>query len=164
MTIVAFADWLASTPVSVTIQNVKWIIPGVQSVHILSIALLIASTVTLDLRLVGVTRGGPSLAMLEKRFTPWFWGAIIVLLLTGLVMITGEPARELLNWMFYTKLVLVLAVVAVTFAVQVRLRARPADIAPTPAQRTADILLGGLSLVLIVAIIAAGRWIAYVVV
>jgi hypothetical protein len=164
MNILAFSKQLSETPLSQVIQNVTWIIPLVQSVHILAIAIVMASTVTIDLRLVGATKGGPSLAALERRFLPWFWGALSVLAASGLILIIGEPARELLNWMFYVKIGLVLAIVAVTAVVQVRLRARPDGSAPTSAQQFTDFILGGGSLVLIVAIITAGRWIAYVIV
>ncbi len=164
MNILAFSKQLSETPLSQVIQNVAWVIPFVQSVHILAIAIVVASVVTIDLRLVGATKGGPSLAMLEKRFLPWFWTGLGVLALSGLILIIGEPERELLNWMFYVKIGLVLTIVAVTAVVQVRLRARPDGPGPTSAQQFTDFVLGGSSLLLVVAIITAGRWIAYVVV
>ena len=43
MTLHAFAEWLGQTPLSLTIQNVTWIIPAVQSVHILCIAIVVSS-------------------------------------------------------------------------------------------------------------------------
>ncbi len=164
MSILSFSNQLSDTPLSQMIQNVVWIIPLVQSAHILAIAIIMASAVTIDLRLVGVTKGGPSLAALEKRFLPWFWTALGVLAATGLVLIIGEPARELLNWMFYVKIGLVLAIVAVTAVVQARLRGRPEGLARSAAQQKIDFILGGSSLLLILAIITAGRWIAYVIV
>ncbi len=160
----AFTDWLGATGASMTIQNVTWIIPSVQSVHILAIAVLLAAVVTIDLRLAGVTRRGPSLAALEMRFLPWFWIALAVLLATGLILVVGEPARELLNWLFYTKLVLVLAVTALTALFQLRVRADDGAWETTAARRAAGRILGGASLLLVAATITAGRWIAYVVV
>ena len=35
-----FAQWLETTNVSVTIKSVKWIVPAVQSVHIITIGVV----------------------------------------------------------------------------------------------------------------------------
>jgi hypothetical protein len=164
MTIKAFCNWLSATPASELIQNVNWIIPSTQSIHILSIAILIAAVVTIDLRLVGVTKGGPSLIMLEKRFLPWFWTALAVLFVSGSILVIGEPSRELMNWVFLTKMALVLSVIALTTVFQRRIRADAGAWEATASQRAAAMALGGASLVLILGILTAGRWIAYVVV
>jgi uncharacterized membrane protein len=86
----------------------------------------------------------------------------MVLLCTGTVLSIGEPVRELMNWLFYTKMVLVLALAALAAVFQQRIAANPEAFDTVSGQAAAK-LLGGLSLLLILAIIAAGRWIAYVV-
>ena len=40
------------------------------------------------------------------RFGPWLTAALVVLLATGIVMIIGEPARELLTLSFWLKMIL----------------------------------------------------------
>ena len=103
-----FCDWLSRTPLSVTFQETDWFVPLVQTVHIISIAILLVSIYAVSLRLLGVTRGVPPLGYLIKRSAPWIWGALIVLLITGVLLTITEPARELLNWAFRTKMILVL--------------------------------------------------------
>ncbi len=49
-----FCEWLAATPISQLIQNAFWVIPTVQTVHIVSIAIVMTSMAMLDLRLIGV--------------------------------------------------------------------------------------------------------------
>ena len=164
MALKAFCTWLAATPVSLVIQNVTWIIPSTQSIHIMSIAVLLAAMVTIDLRLVGMNRSGPSLAALRLRFMPWFWGALAVLLCTGTVLAVGEPARELMNWLFYTKMILVLGLAALAGLFQWRITADAQAFDSAGTGQLSAKALGGTSLLLIMAIIAAGRWIAYVVV
>ena len=159
-----FCIWLAATPPSLVIQNVTWIIPSVQSIHIMSIAVLLAAIVTIDLRLVGLNRGGPSLAALRMRFMPWFWTALVMLLCTGAILVVGEPARELLNWLFFTKMILVLGLAALSGLFQWRIATNDQAFDAAVAGRVSAQVLGAASLLLIVAIIAAGRWIAYVVV
>jgi hypothetical protein len=162
MALKAFCEWLAATSLSQTVQNVLWVIPLVQSLHILAIAVLIAAIVTIDLRLVGLNRDGPTLAGLSRRFMPWFWTALAMLLATGAVLVIGEPARELLNWLFYTKLVLVLLLMALTAFFQRRIAGDGAAFDATAAARIAGRMLGGFSLIIVTSVIIAGRWIAYV--
>ena len=46
-----FAKWLAATALSHTIQTAGWVIPALQTIHILGIAVLFFSAVIVDLRL-----------------------------------------------------------------------------------------------------------------
>ena len=51
-----FAEWLQTTPVSVTIQSVEWIIPLLQSIHILMIGVVFVSILMIALRVLGRVR------------------------------------------------------------------------------------------------------------
>ena len=62
-----FCDWLSLTPVSQTIQNVEWIIPAVQSVHIIAIAIVMSSMIMVDLRLMGLGSEPIKLAGMRRR-------------------------------------------------------------------------------------------------
>ena len=152
-----FVDWLAQTPVSQTIQKIGWIIPTVQTIHILSIAAVIGSMVLLDLRVLGIAARTQSLESVSRRLLPWVWRALIVLLLSGAVMVTGEPGRSLVNSIFQLKMALVIVAGVLTFFLQRSLGRASATVdAPGDAKAIA-----ALSLVLWVAIVFAGRWIAY---
>ena len=81
----ATSDWLASTQLSVAIASRAWTVPTLQSIHILSIAIVMASVALLDLRLAGLLGRARSLRGDNLRLYPWSWGALAVLLiLTGL--------------------------------------------------------------------------------
>lgn len=147
--------WLEHTQASQTIQVVSWIIPTVQTIHILAIAAVIGSMSLVDLRVLGVVGRAQSLSSVSTRLIPWVWGALIVLLLTGLVMIVGEPGRSLTNPIFQFKMLMVLTVGALTLALQSLLKRSP-DAAPGVAR-----LIALVSLLIWVLIIFAGRWIAY---
>ena len=45
-----FNNWLGATPASLLIQKVFWIIPTVQTVHILAISVVVASMAMFDRR------------------------------------------------------------------------------------------------------------------
>jgi hypothetical protein len=46
--------WLEQTPVSHAIQVTSWVVPAVQTVHILAIAAVASSALMIDLRLLGL--------------------------------------------------------------------------------------------------------------
>jgi len=154
----SFCDWLSNTPLSLTIQTVMWIIPAVQTVHILCVAIVMSCMGMLDLRLVGVTGRRQSISQVVSRFVPWVWGALPVLLASGTVLIIGEPARELLNPYFRTKMAMLVTVSGITFVIQ---RQNKKDANYWESRRAAATLTGLASLLLWVGIVTAGRWIAY---
>src|SRR3982074_3599265 len=99
-----FIDWLGATSASLVIQKVFWIIPTVQTVHILAISVVLASMAMFDLRLLGVAGKRNSIASLSGRFMPWLWGALLVLAASGCILIIGEPKRSLGNGGFQLKM------------------------------------------------------------
>ncbi len=157
----SFCRWLEQTPASTTIQNVSWIIPSVQSVHILAIAVVIASASMVDLRLLGVVGRGYAAATYITRYLPWLWVTLIVLLLSGSILIVGEPARSLENPAFQLKMVMLLLGIIVTFALQRPVRKNTAYWETTDGRRWTGRALALVSLCLWISIIFAGRWIAY---
>jgi uncharacterized membrane protein SirB2 len=154
-----FCVWLAATPLSQEIQDVSWIIPTVQTVHIVSIAIVMTSMAMLDLRLMGIAGRRQSLSEMAGRFLPVVWVTVIVLLCSGSILIIGEPGRDLQNTVFWTKMSLLTSGLILAFIVQTMLRR---DKGFWERHRAAAAALGGVSLVIWVGIVAAGRWIAYV--
>ena len=116
-----FAEWLAQTGVSFAIQSHEWVIPTIQSIHILAICAFVGSVMMVDLHVLGWAWRDHSLAETTKRFGPWIWWALGVLLVTGAVMIVGEPPRQLLAISFWMKMALVVS----TASIQMTLVRRP---------------------------------------
>jgi hypothetical protein len=146
-----FCHWLEQSSWSATIQNVAWIIPAAQSLHILCIAAVLTSMLMFNLRVLGWVGGDASVAPLARR----------CLLLTGAVLIIGEPARELLNSVFRLKMLMLLGVLAITLVLAQRSRAQAAYWERSRFRRRMAMTLAALSVVLWCAILTAGRWIAY---
>jgi magnesium-transporting ATPase (P-type) len=157
-----FCDWLSRTNVSVAFQSATWFVPTVQTVHIISIAILLTSVYVMSFRLMGVTRGGQPLAVLVAKSTPWVWITLCVLLGTGILLTITEPARELLNWVFRVKMLLVVALAAILLVVQNRMRRSPEYWSESPARRLAARAIGIAAVIIGAGIVTAGRWIAYV--
>ena len=153
-----FCDWLSHTAASNVIANVPWIIPATQTVHIMAVTVVMAPMMMFDLRLIGVAGQRQSISAMANRFVPLVWPSLLVLLLTGTILTVGEPGRELLSDAFRLKMVLVVLVSAITFYLQRRLKK---DDMFWDTHRYAAILWGGISLLMWLTILSAGRWIAY---
>ncbi|WP_174296930.1 DUF6644 family protein [Sphingomonas bacterium] len=156
----AVSDWLAGTSLSTMIAGQNWTVPMLQSVHILAIGIVMASIGMLDLRLAGFLGREQSMRGLTSRFYPWIWGALAVLLATGLLQVMAEPSRELLNWIFWTKMGLIVGAALFTAPVRRLLEDRRyRDL--SPGRRSAIRACALMSLALWVCVLVCGRWIAY---
>jgi len=157
-----FCDWLSATKLSIALQSANWFVPSVQTVHILSIAILLTSVYVLSFRLIGFSRGAQPFAEVAARSAPWIWATLAVLLLTGALLTITEPARELLNWAFRIKMLLVLSLAGMVLLVQQCARRDPDYWSVSKVRRGAGRAIGVVALLLGAAIVTAGRWIAYV--
>src|ERR1700681_820570 len=120
-----FCKWLAATPLSHTIQAVGWIIPALQTIHILSVAVVFSSAILVDLRIWRLLQRDVPLPEVARRFLPAIWPVLLILLITGSLLIIGEPRRSLLNATFYLKMALLALALALTGAFQWLLSSAP---------------------------------------
>jgi hypothetical protein len=156
-----FALWVGTTPLSALVDTNWWIAEVVQTIHILTLAAVFASVLMVNLRIIQLAGTGRNLKQTVARYAPWVWWGLLVLLTTGFLLIVGEPARELLNPCFWTKMVLVViaALIALWFQGAV---GRHADQWELTSHGTAAIRLGAAAVIVLwLVIMALGRWIAY---
>jgi hypothetical protein len=161
-----FSQWLTHTPLSTSLADTThlstWlIIPVSQSIHILSVAVVMISVGVLNLHLLGIVRTRQTFAQLASHLIPWIWGALVVLFITGAIQTIAEPGRELLNVSFRVKMLMLLMTVGVILIYQVTVRKDPNYWEHSPQRRQTARMLATISLVLWVGIAAAGRLIAY---
>ena len=156
-----FAKWLGATALSHAIQTAGWVIPALQTIHILAIAVLFFSAVIVDLRLWRVLQRDVPLKDVARRFLPVIWPVLLILLLTGSLLIIGEPRRSLLNTTFYLKMTLLAFAVVLTIALQWSLASAPEFWERDRGRRIAARFAATLSILVWCGIIFAGRWIAY---
>jgi len=151
-------DWLSSTRVSQVIQDISWIIPTVQSLHILSVAVVMSSMAMLDLRLMGLTARRQSVSVMAARLLPRMWIALIVLTITGATLVIAEPARDLPNPAFQLKMAMLVAAIVLTAIVRRNIKKDEGFWEARPGTAR---LAAAASLLLWVGIVVAGRWSAY---
>lgn len=158
----ALIKWISSTSLSQAIQNYEWAVPTIQSIHILGVCVMLSSLGMIVLRLMGKAGTRTSVADTARRYVPWMWGALIVLFCTGLLLVIGEPRRELTNIMFQIKMLLVLCAITIIAVFQRSAMRHPEFWNHEPESARIKMMAAGV-LILFFAIAVAGRWIAYVI-
>jgi hypothetical protein len=136
-------------------QDQSWIVPTVQTVHILAIGFVFSSSLILSLRAAGASGIEWSPAQWGRRLNRWVGWSLLVLLLSGSILIVGEPARSLLSPVFQLKMLLVIATGLLVWWLATRLQKQ---------HEQASASNRGLAVLIVlmwVAVISCGRWIAY---
>lgn len=125
--------------------------------HSIGMAFVAGIHVVTDLRILGVAPGVPRSLM--RRYLPVLWASLAVVTLSGLALLLAYPAKALTNPVFYLKLA---AIVAALWIMRALMRGVLGDARhdslPAPSKEKA---LAAVSLVLWVAVITAGRFLAY---
>lgn len=155
------SKWLAATPLSHTIQTTSWIIPTIQIIHILGVAVLFSSAVLVDLRIWRLLERDIPLPQIARRFLPPIWPVLLILLITGSLLIIGEPRRSLLNSTFYLKMALLAVAIMLTAGLQRSISLSPDSWDKDRRRRLAARFAATASIAVWCGILFAGRWIAY---
>jgi uncharacterized membrane protein SirB2 len=109
-----FAEWLQATALSQAIQTTGWVIPALQSVHIIGIGVVFVSSLMIALRVLGHVCIDQEFEAVWRRFAPWLWTALVVMAVTGLLLVVGEPVREFTATSFWVKMALLALVIVLT--------------------------------------------------
>src|ERR1700731_1684223 len=159
VTLNQICQWIDQTALSQAIQVTNWVVPTVQTIHILAIAVVASSVLMIDLRLIGAFWADRPVREVSARFLPLVWWPLIILFATGAVMIIAEPSRSLKNPAFQLKMALLVTALAVTATFQF-LQRRDAAFGDRRSRATAA-TIAIISMLLWSSIVFAGRWIAY---
>jgi hypothetical protein len=165
-----FTEWLRTTQLVELALNISdtslsgwivthfWAIPIFQCTHILAIAASFGSILMINARILGLNQEGRTVAQTTNRFMPWLWWSLVVLIVSGFFMIMGEPVRELINPIFWIKMGLVaVAILTAIWFHKGILRDIREDHDIGALERTVAMFM----VVLWIAIMFGGRWIAY---
>ncbi len=156
-----FAQWLQSTALSSWIQATGWVIPLLQSVHIVTIGVVFIAILITVLRIHGRVHGEERLAIVWQRYAPWLWYGLAVMAVTGALLVIGEPMREFYSLSFWLKmLLLIVGIVSALVFSRSLLPAIDAD--DVTGSVPADTKAASIATVLLwLGIIFLGRAIAY---
>jgi hypothetical protein len=153
---------IEGTPLSAWIQDHgDWFIPTVQVIHIMAIAAILIASSLINLRILGSASTDHSLSFVVARFSPILRTSLVFLILSGILLIVGEPARSLANSAFQFKMICLMSTLLI-FWIITRALAQDEGYWQKSASRQSSIkVLAMLSIILWVSIVFAGRWIAY---
>lgn len=162
MTILDICTWLEATPLAVAITESEWLFPTIETVHVLALTMVFGSIAMLDLRLLGVASRNRGAMQMTNETLPWTWIAFVVAAISGALLFVSAATKYYDNVPFRIKVVL-LAMAGVNMAVFHLTGYRSVALwdrsLPTPrAARIAS----GLSLLLWVGVVFAGRWVGFV--
>jgi hypothetical protein len=153
-------EWIEQSPIAVAMRQELWLYPSVEILHIFGIVTLVGSIAMLDLRLLGLSRALP-VRQLARHLLPWTWGALLVIVPTGLMMFSAHAGEFIANRAFALKLALIFAagLNAAAFHLGPFRSAAQWDsgVAPPPAAK----VHAALSLMIWMGVIACGRLLAY---
>ena len=156
-----FLQWLHDTQLSTTMRESIWAEPLVETIHVLTLTLFLGFAVLLDLRLLGVCMRRRKMSEVLAQLNPFLFVGFAIMVASGLLLFTGDPPAFWGTIFFKVKMIflVVAGLNVLIFNATIGRSVAQWDLAPkTPqAAKVAAIV----SIVLWVAIVAAGRAIAY---
>jgi len=160
-----FCLWLEDTPLSQAIQVSGWIVPITQIIHIFALSAALSVALMIGLRLLGYFATEQPFATTFNKCWPIFKVALFVLLVTGCILIAGEPSRSLANISFQIKMIFLTLVLLILRLIKIRL-VNPLTDWKSGYESERFLQLQGkvlalLLLLSLVCVVIAGRLIAY---
>ncbi len=157
-----FAAAIQATAFSTALKTASWVVPFLQSIHIIMVGVVFVSILMVSLRVLGRVRADEPLLQVWDRFAPFLWTGVVLMAITGTLLTIAEPVREFMTLSYRIKMILLVVCItsAALFGRSVRRAARSSgrNLAPAPGSvRFAAVL----TLALWLAIIFLGRAIAY---
>jgi hypothetical protein len=161
MPILRFCAWLESTQMAAAIRESTWLFPTIETLHVLSILVVVGSITMFDLRLLNLASRDRSVTEVYEEIMPWARTSFISAVIFGGLMFSSSATKYYHNFPFRMKM-LMLLIAGLNVAIfefwtfrSVEKWNREARI-PLAAK-----LAGGLSLVLWIFIVGFGRWIGF---
>lgn len=116
---------LQQSDLAQAMRQMRWLYPAVNTAHILGIALLFGSLVTLHLRTLALVRG-PDAASLERLVTPVAATGLLLAVASGAAMFTTDAVKYAGSSLFLAKMALLAAGLANVVWLKRKKAARPA--------------------------------------
>ena len=136
-------------------------IPVIQSIHIVGIGVVLGSVFMILLRILGWAGKDQTLRQTTSRFGPWLTSGLWLMLATGILMVIGEPVRELITFSFWLKMSLVAISTVIVVLFQRTLRKNERQWQEILVNRASIRGLAILTFLIWLCIIILGRLIAY---
>ncbi len=156
-----FLQWLQGTQFSTTMRDSLWAEPLVETIHVLTLTLFLGFAVLLDLRLLGVALRRRPASEVLRQLNPWLIAGFVVMIISGVLLFSGDPVSFYSTAFFKVKMIMLVLAGLNVLIFNATIGRRTAEWDRAVQTPTAAKIAAVVSLVLWVAIVAAGRAIAY---
>ncbi|MFB0613113.1 hypothetical protein [Aurantiacibacter poecillastricola] len=156
-----WAFWIETTGFNQVLVTNFWGVPLAQVMHIIGIGAAFAATLMLTLRISNLAGGARTVPEVSSRYMPWIWWGLVWIVVSGLLMLWAEPVRNMINGVFWMKMLLLVVTVLITLAFQGAVRKSATASGPAWTASSGVKVTGWLIVILWCLIMAHGRWIAY---
>ena len=95
--VLAGCRWLENTPWGVTVRDSSWMYPVVLWVHFVGLSMWLGTSLTVDLRLMGVGARRQTAAELSNGLFAWKWVGFAVAFLGGFLLLSAEATTYVTN-------------------------------------------------------------------
>lgn len=161
MTLNTILAHLEATPFATAVRESTWLFPTIETVHVLSITLVVGTIMIVDLRLINVASPRRAVSQLMRETLPVTWIAFTSAVITGSMLFSSHAVKYAHNGPFEFKMTLLL-LSGINMSIfhlgtyrSVALWDR--DVMTPTAARIA----GSVSLAIWVTVICLGRWIGF---
>ena len=121
--VLACCRWLENTPWGVTVRDSPWMYPVVLWVHFIGLSIWLGTSLTVDVRLMGVGARRQTAFELSSGLFGWRWIGFAVAFLGGFLLLSAEATTYVTNTGFRLKLA-VLTPLALTWHLVVQKNTR----------------------------------------
>ncbi|MDP7218322.1 MAG: hypothetical protein QF565_02510 [Arenicellales bacterium] len=157
MSLLPLFEWSGQTAVGIAMSGSVWMFPVIQCLHLLALAILGGTVLVVDLRLLGLGLRHQPVSQLAHDIQPWLVGSLLVMLATGVLLLTSDTLRVYYSPPFWWKMQFLLLAMLFTFTVRQKVvRSDAARIPPLLGR-----LVAVVSLSLWFGVGLSGRWIPF---
>jgi hypothetical protein len=157
-----FLLWLESTPPALAISESSWLFPGIESVHVLAITLVVGSITMVDLRLLGIYQRDRPADELIAEVLPWTWASFAVAVCSGALLFASNASHYWGTVPFRAKMLLLVLAGLNMSVFHATTHRSAADWGRRTRTPRAAKISGGVSLGLWIGVVTLGRWIGFV--
>ncbi|HEX3843974.1 MAG TPA: DUF6644 family protein [Steroidobacteraceae bacterium] len=153
-------EWVQSTSLADAIGQSSYLFPLIESLHVLSITVMMGTIALVDLRLVGLINRERPVSQVLREVLPFTIAAFVSSVVTGTLLFTSHAVQYMGNGPFVAKMVLmgVAGVNILIFHGVIQRTMQRWDLGKPPLRA---VVAGSTSLFLWIAVVACGRWIGF---
>jgi hypothetical protein len=161
MSLFPLFQWLQSREFATALRESALVYPVVMMLHLASIAIFGGMILMGDLRLLGLAMKDRPVSDVINAFRVWKRLGFVVMVTCGFLLLSAKAESYYPNPYYWLKMTLLVLVGVHALVFHRRVYGRLQDIDRAPRIPGIAKLAAGLSLVLWVGLVCAGRWIAY---